>query len=53
MIAFLPKRIQTARIIEGADLEPVITDNFILVPNPIKCDPARKYRVVFQAKEVE
>lgn len=50
IIHFLPRRLREARVIEGADLEPVITDNFILVPNPRECDPARKYRVVFQAK---
>jgi hypothetical protein len=33
-----------------ADLKPVITDNFILVPDPRECDPARNYRVVFRAK---
>jgi zinc protease len=38
------------RIIEGADLNPVVTDDFVLVPNPRVCDPARRYRVVFQAK---
>ena len=39
-------------MIEGADLKPVISDDFILVPNPRVCDPARKYRVVFQAVRV-
>jgi len=35
-------------VLEGADLNPVITKNFILVPNPGECQPGRKYRVVFQ-----
>jgi zinc protease len=48
-IAFFPKRLGSAKIIEGAELNPVITDNFILVPNPGTCDPSKKYRVVFNA----
>ena len=49
IVQFLPRRVRDIRILEGADLAPVIADNFILVPNPGKCDPRRKYRVVFQA----
>ncbi|MCU0873721.1 MAG: hypothetical protein MUE50_15395 [Pirellulaceae bacterium] len=49
-VAFLPHRVTDVRIIEGADLDPVVTDDFILVPNPRVCDPAKRYRVVFQAK---
>ena len=36
-------------ILEGGDLDPVITDDFILVPNPRVCDPEREYKVVFKA----
>jgi zinc protease len=53
IVQFLPRRVRDVRILEGADLAPVIADNFILVPNPGKCDPRRKYRVVFQATPVE
>ena len=53
IVQFLPRRVRDIRILEGADLAPVIADNFILVPNPGKCDPRRKYRVVFQAAPVE
>ena len=49
VIQFLPHRVQTATILEGADLKPVVTDDFILVPNPHPCDPTRAYRVVFRA----
>jgi len=49
-VAFLPDRVTGVRIVEGADLDPLITDDFILVPNPRACDPAKRYRVVFQAK---
>jgi zinc protease len=34
-------------IVEGADLKPVIADDFILIPNPGVCDPDKTYRVVF------
>ena len=50
IVQFLPCRLEEARVIEGADLKPVITGRFILVPNPRECDPARNYRVVFRAK---
>lgn len=48
MIHFLPERIGTVEILEGQELQPVITDDFVLVPNPRKCDPAKTYRVVFR-----
>lgn len=52
-VAFLPHRVTDVRIIEGADLSPVVTDNFVLVPNPGPCDPAKPYRVAFQAKPLQ
>ena len=52
IVEFLPKRVKDVQILEGAELKPVITDNFILVPNPRECDPAKKYRVVFRAQPV-
>ena len=48
-IQFLPGRIGPATILEGADLDPVITDNFLLLPNPGKCEPDKTIRVVFRA----
>jgi hypothetical protein len=53
IIQFLPSRLDDARVIEGADLKPVVTDNFILVPNPRECDVARSYRVVLQTKTLK
>jgi len=53
IVQFLPKRIRDVQIIAGADLKPVITENFILVPNPRVCDPPKQYRVVFRAKLLE
>ena len=53
IVAFLPYRVKNVKIIEGADLKPTVTDNFLLIPNPRKCDPKRKYRVVFTAAKAQ
>ncbi len=53
IVGFFPKRLKDIEVVEGADLKPVIADDFILVPNPRKCDPERKYRVVFRASEAK
>lgn len=47
----LPNRIGGAEIIEGADLNPVITDDFILVPNPRTCNPERDYIITFRIQK--
>jgi len=52
IVAFLPHRVEGVEISAGADLKPVIVDDFILVPNPRECDPERKYVVAFRAKPV-
>ena len=50
-IQFFPCRINpaTVRITEGADLAPVITDTFLLIPHPGTADPQKSYRVQFEA----
>jgi zinc protease len=48
-IAFLPHRITNPNIIQGTEHHPVITDNFILIPNPLTCDPEKHYTVRFTA----
>jgi len=53
LIAFLPRRVRDVKILSGAEFNPEITDDFILLPNPQVCDPAKKYQVVFQAKAFE
>ena len=50
IVQLLPHRVGQVEIIEGKDLRPVITDDFLLVPNPRKWDPERRYRIVFRAK---
>lgn len=50
-VAWFPKRLDNITIVAGSELQPVITDDFILVPNPGKCDPDREYKVVFKAED--
>jgi hypothetical protein len=49
IVQFLPDRIKDVSVISGQDLEPTITDDFILVPNPRQCDPKREYVIKFKA----
>ena len=49
IVQFLPHRIKDVEIVGGEDLNPVVTDDFVLIPNPRTCDPQRKYKVVFKA----
>lgn len=51
IIAILPHHIQpkSVQILEGTDLKPLVTGNFILVPNPGKCESSQSYRVVLRA----
>jgi len=47
IVAFLPRRVGTTELIEGADLGAVVTDRFVLRPRP---DKARSLRVVFRPR---
>jgi hypothetical protein len=51
-IAYLPHRVREVKILAGMEFSPVVTDNFILVPNPGVCDPAKHYRVTFTATPI-
>ncbi|HTN76591.1 MAG TPA: hypothetical protein VL096_15130 [Pirellulaceae bacterium] len=51
-VQFLPQRLHKIELVSGQELSPVITDNFVLVPNPRKCDPNQAYRVVFKAQVI-
>ena len=46
-------RIQDAKVLSGDDLGVVITDDFILVPNPRSVDPDRDYVIKFKAQRVD
>ncbi len=52
IVQFLPHRIRDIEILAGEELHPVVTDDFILVPNPRECDPDRRYVIRFKAKEL-
>ena len=49
----LPHRVKDIEVIEGADLKPVITDNFLIVPIPKTSQPGQTLRVVFRATRIE
>jgi zinc protease len=51
-IAFFDKRLTEPEVVSGQELNPVITDTFILVPNPPSKKPAKPIEVVFRAKEI-
>lgn len=44
---FLPRRLGKCQIVEGAEFEPVITENFILIPQPSKPD-LDEFKIVFR-----
>mgnify|MGYP001210984148 CR=1 FL=1 len=52
-VAFLGHRVKDIEVLEGKELRPVVADDFILVPRPVKCDPERDYRVVFRATRIQ
>jgi hypothetical protein len=51
IVAFLPQRINpaTVKITEGKEHQPVIADDFVLVPLPAEGAAAQPVRVVFTA----
>jgi len=52
IVQLLPHRIraQSVQIVAGADLDPLVADNFVLVPLPRTWDAQRPYRIVFRAE---
>jgi zinc protease len=50
IVQFFESRLADVEVLEGADLEPAVTDDFILIPNPRIGDPNRTYRVRFKAR---
>jgi len=46
------QRVRDVKIIAGAEWNPVVTDDFILMPNPGRCDRAKTYCVVFTASPI-
>ncbi len=52
IIQFFPVRLKNVRLVDGAELKPVISDDFILVPNPRTCSEGSRYRIVFTAEPI-
>lgn len=53
IVELLPYRIQDVQILEDNDLQPVITDDFLLIPNPRTYDEDKDYRIRFRATRVD
>jgi len=53
IVQLLPRRIKNVQILEGKELRPLVTDNFLLIPNPRRFDPEQSYRLVFRAEPIE
>jgi len=50
--ALLPCRLQMIRMLEGRDLNPLITDNFIMLPGVDKIEKGKTIKVVFKAHKI-
>lgn len=50
VLQYLPRRIGPVTIVEGAEWKPIVTDDFVLVPQPGKSGPAWPCRIVFRAE---
>ncbi len=50
IVHWLPQRVSDVKIISGSDLNPLVADDFVLIPNPRECDLAKSYKIVFAAK---
>ena len=53
IVALLGHRIRNVHIIEGAELKPVVTDDFVLIPNPRRSDSSRELRIRFTARRID
>jgi len=49
-VQFLPHRIKDVKIVKGEELNPIIADDFVLVPNPRTANPQSEVQVVFEAQ---
>jgi zinc protease len=53
IVQFLDQRVKDVKIVEGAELSPIVGDDFVLVPNPGKCEAGKVYVVKFRAEMVQ
>ena len=52
-VEFFEHRLKEIEILSGSEYGPVVTDDFILVPNPPSDQKAQAIEIVFRAKAVE
>jgi hypothetical protein len=50
-VEFFDRRLGEVRIVSGSEYDPVITDTFVLVPNPSPEQEAKSIKVVFREKD--
>lgn len=48
----LPHRVRDVKLLEGKDLDPLVTDNFIMVLKPGKLEQGTTYKVRFEARKM-
>ncbi len=53
IVHLLPHRLTDIEVTNANGLNPLVADDFILIPNPRQCDPKRAYVVTFKARVVE
>ncbi len=53
IVQFLPYRVKDVTIIHDSGLDPVVTDDFILIPNPRDYDPTKSYTIEFKAARAD
>ncbi|MFP6762755.1 MAG: hypothetical protein VB858_04030 [Planctomycetaceae bacterium] len=53
IIALLDHRVRDVTVTDGGELMPVVTDDFILIPNPRVADLDLDYRVTFTAARID
>ncbi len=49
IVQHLPHRIKNAKVLDGDDLQAVVTDDFVLIPNPRTSEPDQSFVVQFTA----
>ncbi len=54
IVQLLPHRIEakSVKVVAGAEMKPLVTDNFLLLPLPRDAEPKAVYRLVFTAKAI-
>ena len=53
IVQHFSNRLKNIEIIDDSGLNAVVTDNFILVPNPKNYDPAKNYSIKFKAEVIK